>query len=252
MTDSPQSIDRELIRYRIKKRMAGRRDLLLHFMVYVAIAIIVWMNTPWFAWEDYLVSGALWTIPLILHGLRYYYRCGPGTIARADEIERAIEDVSSQTALDRDEESLIEERVVKRITARGIVVAHGMVLAMLLTIRWLDEIRFQGFINPATNNITIIFAGIFALHVVRFFLVHGRTAEGRALKIESEVERRWLELRDGRSARKDAVETGEDDLPLLELGELSGRQLRLSAEGEFENGDEFAGGVARQLRARRP
>ena len=45
MAELPQSIDRELIRYRIKKRMAGRRDLLLHFIgLHVAIAVIIWIE----------------------------------------------------------------------------------------------------------------------------------------------------------------------------------------------------------------
>ena len=33
-----ESIEEELIRYRIEKRMAGRRDLLPHLLVYVAVA----------------------------------------------------------------------------------------------------------------------------------------------------------------------------------------------------------------------
>ena len=64
-------------------------------------------------------------MPLILHGLRYYCRCGPGAVARADEIESAQSSWRrTPTALDEDEELLIEERAGKRIAARRIVAAH--------------------------------------------------------------------------------------------------------------------------------
>ena len=248
MTDSPHSIDRELIRYRVKKRMAGRRDLLLHVVVYVAIAVIYMMNTGLIDFDSLIILGALWTMPLILHGLRYYYRCGPGAIARADEIERALADQESGTALDDEEEMLIEQRVAKRIAARRIVVAHllvsSMLIALLLALVWLYPAEWIN--NLSRINASTFFAFAFALHVVRFFLVHGRTSAGRALKIEAEVERQWFQSQAGRLARAPAEASGDADLPLLELGKLRGRQLRLNAEGEIENGDELAAGRTRR------
>ncbi len=254
MTDSPHSIDRELIRYRVKKRMAGRRDLLIHVVIYVATVILFRMNTRSLDLENkydleiLMALGALWTMPLILHGLRYFYRCGTGVIARADEIEGILADQEGRTALDDEEEMLIEERVAKRIAARRIVVAHllmsSILVAMLLALVWLypGDLHSNAFrINAAT-----FLAFAFALHFVRFFLVHGRTSEGRALKIEAEVERQWFQSQEGRLARAPAEASGETDLPLLELGKLGGRQLRLNAEGEIENGDELAAGLTRR------
>lgn len=244
MTASPQSIDRALIRYRIKKRMAGRRDLLLHFVIYVALAVIVWLNTTWHSWEDMLVAGALWTIPLILHGLRYYYRCGPGAIARADEIERAIADQAGGRALDEAEEMLIEERVVKRIAARRVVVAHLVTAALTLGLLWLLTVIWtRPMFNVPDLGIVSQYWGIaLALHFARFVLVHGRTAEGRALKIEGEIERRWHQSREQWQASDDI----DSEIAVRDLGELRGRRLRLNAEGEFENGDELAVGATQR------
>ena len=254
MTDSPQSIDRELIRYRIKKRMAGRRDLLLHLVIYVALALIYLANTAPKLPQHYILLGGLWTIPFILHGLRYYYRCGPGAMARADEIESALEDQLGRTALDDEEELLIEERVSKRINARRVAAAHLITAALVLGLLWLlTAIWTRPMFNLADLSLVSQFWGIaLALHIVRFFLVHGRTSAGRALKIEAEVERQWFQSREGRSARADADASGEDDFPLLELGELRGHQMRLNAEGEFENGDELALGATQRRWGRRP
>ena len=247
MNESPQSIDRELIRYRIKKRMAGRRDLLLHFIVYVAIAVIYWTNVSWYDWLELLVPGVLWTIPLILHGLRYFYRCGPGAIARADEIERAIEQSAGAGALDEDEELLIEERASKRIAARRIVGAHfvasSIVVALLLGLAWLRPDDFYG--NAARIDAAKMLGFAFALHFMRFFLVHGRTPAGRALKIEGEIERLWHKSRD----EIGSAEASES--AIRDLGEIRGRRVGLNAEGELEGGDELAGGAAGSLRAGR-
>ena len=189
MAESPQSIDRELIRYRIKKRMAGRRDLLLHFIIYMAIAVIIWSNNTWYRVDDLIVLGTLWSMPLILHGLRYYYRCGPGAVARADEIERAVELSAGAASIDEDEELLIEERAGKRIAARRILAAHfltaSILVALLFTLVWLNPDKFNT--NVELLNLSSYFALAFALHFLRFFFVHGRTPEGRALKIEGEI-----------------------------------------------------------------
>ena len=247
MAESPQSIDRELIRYRIKKRMAGRRDLLLHFTAYVAIAIIVWTNVTWYSLEDVIAPGVLWTIPLILHGLRYYYRCGPGAVARADEIERAIEFSAGAASLDEDEELLIEERAGKRIAARRILAAHfvaaSMLVALLFTLVWLNPDQFN-------NNVTRLDASTFiglalALHFIRFFLVHGRTPAGRALKIEADIERLWHQSLEQRG------DADENESAFRDLGEMRGRRIRLTAEGELESGDPLTAGLAGPTRARK-
>lgn len=230
MSDSPGSIERELIRHRIENRMAGRRDLLLHLAIFVGIAVIYLLNTPPQLPQHYVVLGGLWTIPLILHGLRYYYRCGPGAAARADEIESAIEDQAGRTALDEEEEMLIEERAEKRINARRVAAAHIVSAALLLGLLWfLTMIWTRPMFNlPDLGVISELWGIALALHVIRFFFVHGRTAEGRALKIDSEVDRLWSLSREAISARRDDA-AGD----VFDLGDADGRRLRLNAEGEF-------------------
>lgn len=251
--ESPQySIEEQLIRYRIEKKMAGRRDLLLHGAVYIAVAVIVLVSQPWLVnMRDFPVLGGFWTIPLILHGLRYYYRCGPGAIARADEIERAIDEQLERTALDEDEEVLIEDRVGKRITARRLVVAHGLTSVAILAV-YLPHVLLDPFTGPWTavhvQQILTLFGLFFALHFSRFFFVHGRTPPGRALKVDAEVEREWHRLRE--RGRHRAVDSA-DAIAARELGDGSGRRMRLSDEGEIEQWvDEPADSAqARTLRA---
>ena len=230
MSESPGSVEREFIRHRIEKRMAGRRDLLLHLAIYLALAVIYLLNTPPQLPQEYILLGGLWTIPLLLHGLRYYFRCGPGAIARADEIESAIEEQASRTALDEEEEMLIEERAEKRISARRVVAAHILSAALLLALLWfLTVIWTRPMFNlPDLGMISEWWGMALALHVIRFFFVHGRTAEGRALKIDSEVERLWSLSREAISARP-ADLAGD----IVDLGDADGRRLRLNAEGEF-------------------
>ena len=127
-----RSIDAELIRYRIEKRMAGRRDLLLHVLVYIGVALVYLLTNAIHNPYEYFIFGVLWSIPLALHALRYYYRSGPGAFRRADEIERAIDEQLERTALDEDEELLIEERVSKRVLARRILAAHGLTSVYVL------------------------------------------------------------------------------------------------------------------------
>lgn len=243
MSDSPGSIEREFIRHRIEKRMAGRRDLLLHLVIYLVLALIYLLNTlPLLPPQHYILLGGLWTIPFILHGLRYYYRCGPGAIARADEIERAIADQAGSTALDEEEEMLIEERAEKRISARRVVAAHLLSAALLLGLLWfLTVIWTRPMFNlPDLGMITELWGIGLVLHVIRFFFVHGRTAEGRALKIESEVDRLWSLSREAISLRPADVADA-----VVDLADADGRRLRLNAEGEFT--EDFA---AEDLRAR--
>ena len=226
--------------------MAGRRDLLLHGVVYIAVAVILLLSQPGLMNQtDLPILGGLWTIPLILHGLRYYYRCGPGALARADEIERAIDEQLERTALDEDEEFLIEERVAKRITARRLVVAHALTSAFSSRIRAMvvepmgRESRLRGALDPTLLPWLVL---AFALHFSRFFFVHGRTPLGRALKIDGEVEREWHRSRE--HGRYDAADS-DDETTALELGDGSGRRLRLSDEGELEQLVDQAAGSAR-------
>jgi len=230
MSEMPGSIERELIRHRIEKRMAGRRDLLLHLAIYVALSLIYLFNTPSQLPQHYILLGGLWTIPLTLHGLRYYYRCGPGAVARADEIENAIEDQAGRTALDEEEEMLIEERAEKRISARRVVAAHIVSAALLLGLLWLLPLIWTRpmFNLPDLGVISQWWGIALALHVIRFFFVHGRTSEGRALKIDSDVDRLWSLSREAINARRDDV-AGD----VVDLGDAEGRRLRLNAEGEF-------------------
>ena len=245
MASRQRSINAELIRYRIEKRMAGRRDLLLHLLVYLGVAVIFRMNVSWFELVEYYFVGGLWTIPLVLHALRYYYRCGPGAVKRADEIERAIDEQGGGTALDEDEEILIEERVSKRVLARRVLVAHGITSIMILGIYvpfFLEDV-FRFDIFGYLIRLFAYFATAFALHAIRFFFVHGRSPTGRAIKIEAEVEREWHRARERSQAWRDHDEIGEES-PALVIGELQGRRLRLTAEGEFDQDIDDAAGAA--------
>lgn len=240
MEQAQLSIEEQLIRYRIEKKMAGRRDLLLHGAVYIAVAVIFLLSQPGLVnMGDLPMLGGLWTIPLLLHGLRYYYRCGPGAIHRADEIERAIDDQLERTALDEDEEVLIEDRVGKRITARRLVVAHaltsGIFFAIYVPFWSIQWAEYPGYLAHLTQLLSWLVLA-FALHFSRFFFVHGRTPGGRALKIDAEVEREWHRSRERGRDRRAGFEAGESDdaSAALELGDGSGRRLRLSDEGELE------------------
>ncbi len=237
MTERRQSIEAELIRYRIEKRMRGRRDLLLHFLAATGIVAYVLLNgLNARLVEDTVIWVLLWSIPLALHGLRYYYRSGRGAVKRADEIEEAIDDQGA--ALDEDEALLIEERVSQRIAARRIVVAH--LLASLMLVATLGAVEFFDWNGPYqtvyVGSIAQILSIVFVLHAMRFFLVHGKTVAGRALKIEAEVEREWHLARQRSQARRSAYESAESEseAPLFELGEIQGRRMRLTAEGEFD------------------
>ncbi|MCY3831884.1 MAG: hypothetical protein OXG85_02635 [Chloroflexi bacterium] len=236
MADGQRSIEAELIRYRIEKRMAGRRDLLLHFLAYIGVALLFPLHVNWFTSPvDYYFVGGLWTIPLALHALRYYYCCcGRGLAGRADEIERAIDEQRGRTALDEDEELLIEERVSKRVTARRLIVAHALFSLMFLAVYLPYAFHYLGLVpDDVPGYLTAVFGGfglVFVLHLTRFFFVHGRTPVGRALQIDAEIERVWHQSREqGRLA----IHELEEERAALDLGEVRGRRLRLTADGEF-------------------
>lgn len=235
MANAERSIDAELIRYRIEKRMAGRRDLLLHALVYIGVAVLFVLNSFGLEAMEYFFLGGLWTIPLALHGLRYFYRSGPGAVKRADEIERALDEQLERTALDEDEELLIEERVSKRILARRILAAHGLASGMYLAIypSYIASMSF-GFVDYPDYYMRLIAfcAAAFGLHAVRFFFVHGRSPGGRALKIDAELEREWHRSRERGRARRQLYEV-RTEADGLELSKFRGARMRLNDEGEL-------------------
>ena len=229
------STQEQLIRYRIEKRLAGRRDLLLHALVYALVLAGAFVNLPWWDASTWLFFAAFWAIPLLLQFLRYYYQNGRGVKNRAVEIERQLD----LTALDEEEEALVEERIAKRITARRLLVAHLLTIALTLPLLWLEaQSRGLAYFDQLNlTRITTIWGAAGILHLLRFYFVHGKTAAGRALKIEREVERQWhRSLAQARGRRysleePDLIEENDDiglDGELITL-----RSARITAEGEL-------------------
>ena len=232
------STQEQLIRYRIEKRLAGRRDLLLHALVYALVLAGAFVNLPWWDASTWLFFAAFWAIPLLLQFLRYYYQNGRGAKNRAVEIERQLD----LTALDEEEEALVEERIGKRITARRLLVAHLLTIALTLPLLWLEaQSRGLAYFDQLNlTRITTIWGAAGILHLLRFYIVHGKTAAGRALKIEREVERQWhRSLAQARGRRyslealeaPDLIEENDDfgiDGDLITL-----RSARITAEGEL-------------------
>lgn len=226
------STQEELIRYRIERRMAGRRDILLHVLAYVLVLALALASLSWLDTASQLLFAVIWGIPLALQFLRYYYQNGAGARKRANEIEREIERQQELTPLDEEEEFLIEERVSKKITARRWIVVHFIVMASVLGVVWAHILLrwtrsyFPGFLIDQT----VAWLAIFILHWLRFYFVHGKTAVGRALKIETEIERQWHKSRVRSRARRLASHVTDDELDdsaLLEQG------FRISEEGEL-------------------
>ena len=190
------STQEELIRHRIEKRMSGRRDLILHAIVYVLVMVLIRVSVPWWDLRAMSIFGAFWAIPLALNALRYYYQCGPGLRKRAQAIDQELDRYAEITTLDDDEEQLIEERVAKKFKARRIVAGHLLVMVSALAILWFDALS-QGIRLELAYYRTDLFHftqiwGIAGLaHWLRFYFVHGRGPAGRALKIENEIERQW-------------------------------------------------------------
>ncbi len=226
------STQEQLIRFRIEKRMAGRRDVLLHFLVYMLILAGVFVNLLWWDASARLFFAAFWAIPLFLQCLRYYYQNGQGAKKRAAEIEREIERQLSLTSLDEDEEALVEERIAKRITARRLLVAHLLTIALALPLLWLEAQSRNPDYYAHLNlvRLTAIWGAAGLLHWLRYYFVHGKTTSGRALKIEKEIERQWHKSRVRSQARRLALRATDDepdDSTLLEQG------FRISEEGEL-------------------
>lgn len=226
------STQEELIRYRIERRMAGRRDILLHVLVYILVLALVLLTQTW--WDPVSVANIaiIWAIPLLLQFLRYYHQNGPGARKRAAEIEGEIERLSEFSALDEEEEFLIEDRISRKAAARGFIIAHFLVMAPVLAAFWLDfhARAYSWFSVDYLLNPTLAWLTIFALHWLRYHFVHGRSNGGRALRIEKEIERQWHESRVRSRARRLALHTTDDELDdsaLLEPG------FRISEEGEL-------------------
>ena len=229
------STQEELIRYRIEKRMAGRRDIILHIIVYLLVLALALINLPWWDTVSQVLFAILWGIPLALQFLRYYYQNGAGARKRAEEIEREIERQQELTQLDEDEELLIEERVSKKITARRWIVAHFLVMAPVLAVVWVQTAASWNFAYPPDYlvNQTGAWLAIFVLHWVRFYFVHGKTAVGRALKIEKEIERQWHLARGRTRERRLLLDATDDGGSVDDLLPHSQGRLRLTEEGEL-------------------
>ena len=142
------STQEELIRYRIEKRMAGRRDIILHIIVYLLVLALALINLPWW---DTVSQGfirhpmghpARFTVPALLlserrrrQKARRRNRARDRTAARVDP-------------LDEDEELLIEERVSKKITARRWIVAHFLVMVCARSCLGPDRGQLEFCVSP--------------------------------------------------------------------------------------------------------
>ncbi|MCY4069800.1 MAG: hypothetical protein OXG60_00725 [Chloroflexi bacterium] len=236
------STQEELIRYRVERRMAGRRDILLHVLVYVLVLALVLISLPWWDTASQALFAILWGIPLALQFLRYYHQNGPGARKRAAEIEAEIERLSELSALDEEEEFLIEDRISRKAAARGFIIAHFLVMAPVLTVIWLDfTVRaYRWYIPDYLINQTLAWFAIFGLHWLRYYLVHGKTNGGRALKIERELERQWHLSRQRMRQRRQLLERGDDEhAATIGRSATASQNLAISDEGEllFDEGE---------------
>lgn len=226
------SAQEERIRYRIERRLAGRRDVLLHVLVYVLILLsVLLIQTRWDS-ASAATFAVIWAIPLALHFLRYCHQHGPGARKRAADIEAEIERQSQLSALDQEEEFLIEDRLSRKAAARGYIIAHFLVMAPLLALVGLHLAAglYRPYEADPWINLTLIWTAIFALHWLRYYFVHGKTAAGRALKIEAEIEREWHKSRTrSRTRRRLLYATADepDDAALAESG------FRIGEDGEL-------------------
>ena len=236
------STQEELIRFRIEKRMAGRRDIILHVIVYLLVLVGVFINVPWWDTASQGFFAILWGIPLALQFLRYYYQNGAGARKRAEEIEREIERLSEMSAVDEDEEFLIEERLSRKASARSFVSGHLLVLVSVLGVVWLQEAAnpYRWYIPGYLINQTLAWLAIFGLHWLRYYFVHGKTNGGRSLKIEQELERQWHLSQQRLRERRQLLEQSDDEDAYSVGRVVSGSQrLAISDEGEllFDDGE---------------
>ena len=233
----------ELIRHRIEKRLSGRRDLFLHLLVYVLVMAVVLINVPWWDLLARTIFGVLWAIPLALNALRYYYQCGPGLRKRAEAIDQELDRYAELTALDDEEELLIEDRIIRKFKARRIVVAHLLVMLPVLAVWWLDLLAAYGGLRYTWDQsyftqdliyITQIWGIAFLMHWLRVYFVHGRGPAGRALKIENEIERLWHLSRNRRRERQEIFESGDDETAAtVNLDRVREGQSLMTADGEL-------------------
>ena len=196
----------------------------------------------------------LWTIPLdsawlaLLLSLRAGGGCGE---RRRNRARNRVDEQGERTSLDEDEELLIEERVGE--THRGAPRACSARLVDGDVPRHIPAVRLSCASFLAGGCTRLLMTAVFSARLgwrsrcmrLAFFLVHGRTPEGRALKIEAEIERLWHQSLEQRG------DEDENDSAFRDLGELRGRRIRLTAEGELENGDPLTAGLAGPKRARK-
>ncbi|MDE2857655.1 MAG: hypothetical protein OXN94_07390 [Chloroflexota bacterium] len=236
------STQEELIRYRIQKRMAGRRDILLHALVYALVLALVLIAVPWWDAISRFLFAILWAVPLLLQFWRYYLQNGAGARKRAAEIEAEVDRQSALSALDEEEEYLVEDRLSRKANARGFVVAHFLVMAPVLAVLWIQHaaVPTRWYVPDYLIYQTLAWLAIFALHWLRHYFVHGKTNGGRALKIERELERQWHMSRQRIRQRRQMLERGDDEDALVTARVASASQkLMISDEGEllFDEGD---------------
>jgi len=230
------STQEELIRYRIERRLAGRRDILLHLVVYILVLVSVLLVQTWWDTASAANFAIIWAIPLVLQFLRYFHQNGPGARKRAAEIEAEIEGLSELSALDEEEEFLIEDRISRKATARGFIIAHFLVMAPILAVLWLDFYAhtYPWYYVESLINPTLAWFMIFGLHWLRYYFVHGRTNGGRALKIEKEIERQWhLSRRRLRERRQMLEQDGDQDAITVHRVASASTQLAINDEGEL-------------------
>ena len=231
----------ELIRHRIEKRMAGRRDLFLHALVFILVMVLIRFSLPWWDVRALALFGGFWAIPLALNALRYYYQCGPGLRKRAQAIEREFERYDDFTDLEEEEEVLIEERVARRFKAGRLVMAHLLVMSSVLAILWVDYSFMVQSVRKVSygvdlTNATQAWGLVIVAHWLRFIFVHGRGPAGRALSIEREIERQWHLARSRRRERQQIFEDEddhEDAVATVDLERVRAGQSLVTDDGEL-------------------
>ena len=136
----------------------------------------------------------------------------------------------------KNEELLIEDRVIKKFTARRFIAGHLIVMVGVLGVIWAERINYGSGFYYTQDLVTMtqIWGGAFLLHWLRFFFVHGRGPAGRALKIEKEVERQWHLSRGRRRERREIFEAADDEIAAtVDLDRVREGQSLVTDDGEL-------------------